>query len=160
MSTRIPSGPSRGPENVASTTYVAPCSRCAGPNTSPRRLWAIIMWSRTVTENTSGLLRVADRVAQRRELAGRQGDEYVGQVGEVGLPRQQRVERGVGEQHQRQRHPVGVGARRATGRRDPADLAGPDGEPPGVERRTERQLDGLVAVPAELEHLPLRREQL
>ena len=26
--------------------------RCAGPNTSPRRLWAIIMWSRTVTLNT------------------------------------------------------------------------------------------------------------
>ena len=23
----------------------------AGPNTSPRRLWAIIMWSRTVTLN-------------------------------------------------------------------------------------------------------------
>ena len=36
---------------VASTTYVAPCSRCAGPNTSPRKLWAIIMWSRTVTLN-------------------------------------------------------------------------------------------------------------
>ena len=38
--------------NVASTTYVAPWSRCAGPNTSPRRLWATIMWSRTVTLNT------------------------------------------------------------------------------------------------------------
>ena len=30
------------PEKVASTTYVAPCRRCAGPNTSPRRLCAII----------------------------------------------------------------------------------------------------------------------
>jgi hypothetical protein len=37
---------------VASTTYVAPCRRCAGPNTSPRKLWAIIMWSRIVTLNT------------------------------------------------------------------------------------------------------------
>ena len=37
--------------NVASTTYVAPCSRWAGPKTSPRRLCAIIMWSRTVTLN-------------------------------------------------------------------------------------------------------------
>ena len=33
----------RPPRNVASTTYVAPCRRCAGPNTSPRKLWAIIM---------------------------------------------------------------------------------------------------------------------
>ncbi len=51
MSTSTPSPSSRGPTNVASTTYVAPCSRCAGPNISPVNEWAIIMWSRTVTEN-------------------------------------------------------------------------------------------------------------
>src|SRR3954454_9370702 len=88
--------------NVASTTYVAPCSRCAGPKTSPRRLWAIIMWSRTVTVNTSGLLgRVADRVAQRRQLAGGERRQHGWQVVEVGLPGEQRVEGRVGEEPQR-----------------------------------------------------------
>src|SRR4051812_30531722 len=51
MSATIPSPSSSARRKVASTTYVAPCRRCAGPNTSPRRLWAIIMWSRTVTLN-------------------------------------------------------------------------------------------------------------
>ena len=37
--------------DVASTTKVAPCSRCAGPNTSPRKLCATITWSRTVMLN-------------------------------------------------------------------------------------------------------------
>jgi len=53
MSTTMPSASSVARRKVASTTYVTPCRRCAGPNTSPRRLWAIIMWSRTVTLNTA-----------------------------------------------------------------------------------------------------------
>ena len=36
---------------VASTRKVAPCRRCAGPKTSPRKLWAIMRWSRTVMLN-------------------------------------------------------------------------------------------------------------
>ena len=69
MSTTIPCSSSVAPRNVASTTNVAPCSRCAGPKTSPRRLWATIMWSRTVTLNTrppSRPWRRNARVAQRR----------------------------------------------------------------------------------------------
>ena len=52
MSTTMPSASRSARRNVASMTYVAPWSRWAGPNTSPRKLWAIIMWSRTVTLNT------------------------------------------------------------------------------------------------------------
>ncbi len=42
-----------------------------GPNTSPRRLWAIIMWSRTVTLNTVYSPVVGDGVAERRQAARR-----------------------------------------------------------------------------------------
>ena len=37
--------------NSASTAKVAPCRRCAGPNSSPRKLCAIMMWSQTVRLN-------------------------------------------------------------------------------------------------------------
>ena len=50
MSTTRPSGSSAGRRNSTSTTYVAPCSRCAGPNVSPLKLWATMKWSRTQTE--------------------------------------------------------------------------------------------------------------
>src|ERR1051326_8279748 len=49
MSTTMPSRPSSGRRISTSTTYVAPCSRCAGPKTSPRKLCAIMKWPRTVT---------------------------------------------------------------------------------------------------------------
>src|SRR5947209_15129921 len=55
MSTTTPAEPSSARRKVASTTNVAPCSRWAGPNSSPRRLCATIMWSRTVTLNTDHL---------------------------------------------------------------------------------------------------------
>ena len=38
-----------GPAELDVDDIVAPCSRCAGPNTSPLKLCAIIMWSRTDT---------------------------------------------------------------------------------------------------------------
>src|SRR5215203_965521 len=111
MSTSTPSASSRGPLNVASTTYVAPCRRWAGPNASPRKLWAIIMWSRTVTVNTSDLpcrtvgiddARIDDAPTERpRRPFGELGN-HVGQVLEPRLPRQQRVEGGVAQQVERQ----------------------------------------------------------
>src|SRR5690349_21766101 len=98
MSRRMPSGPSSGPLNAASTTYVAPCRRCAGPNTSPVKLWAIIMWSRTVTVYMSVL--VVDRVAQRG-LAGGQPGHHVRQLGEGRAAGEQGVEGRVAQQLQR-----------------------------------------------------------
>ncbi len=51
---------------AASTTKVAPCSACAGPNTSPRNECAIMMWSRTSTVYTNSLqfVQVIDALAQ------------------------------------------------------------------------------------------------
>src|SRR6476619_5092604 len=105
MSITTPSASRSGRRKVASTTYVAPCSRRAGPNASPRRLWAIIMWSRTVTLNTgspasAGL--VGDCVADRRQAAVGQGGHHRRQVGEPGLAGQERVEDGVPGQVQRE----------------------------------------------------------
>src|SRR6201991_2405061 len=56
MSTTMPSASSSRRRNSTSTTYVAPCIRCAGPNTSPEKLCAIIMWSRTHTVYISNLV--------------------------------------------------------------------------------------------------------
>ena len=71
--------------NAASTTKVAPCSACAGPNTAPRNEWAIMMWSRTSTVNKGYLSRITDELAEyaapglqdigktRRQFAERNG---------------------------------------------------------------------------------------
>src|SRR5215212_7336900 len=95
MTTTMPSASRLARRKVASTTYVAPCRRCAGPKTSPRRLWAIIMWSRTVTLNTRLLPVVGDGVAERRQRAGGQARHDAGQLVEARLPGDERVEGGV-----------------------------------------------------------------
>src|SRR5437773_11569061 len=98
MSTTMPSASRVARRKVTSTTYVAPCRLWAGPKTSPRRLWAIIMWSRTVTLYISNP--VAERVAGRR----RQLFHHARQVVECALARDQRVERRVAQQIERERH--------------------------------------------------------
>src|SRR5215207_6203688 len=114
MSTRTPSESSRGPVRAASTTYVAPCSRCAGPNASPWKLWAIIMWSRTVTVNTS-LLRhrclvgIDDAPTQAHQGAVGQLGHHGRQLLEARLARQQHVERRVAEQLEREGQPLRAG---------------------------------------------------
>src|SRR5215217_6568971 len=97
MSTTMPSASRVARWKVASTTYVAPCSRCAGPNTSPRKLWAIIMWSRTVTLNKAhspetstlrssfGRGLIVDAVTQRGKLVIGQPGKHLGQLLEVGF---------------------------------------------------------------------------
>src|ERR1700761_600844 len=100
MSTTMPSASSPARRKVASTTKVAPCRRWAGPKASPRRLWAIIMWSRTVTLNTSFPL-VGDGVAERGQLPGGEPGHHVGQLVEAGLPAEQRVEGRVAQQLER-----------------------------------------------------------
>src|SRR5256885_12643898 len=133
MSTTMLSASSSARRKVASTTYVAPCRRCAGPKTSPRKLWAIIRWSRTVTLNTVSRSGVGDEVAQCGNLAGGQPGQHVGQLVEAGLAGEQRVERGILEQVEGQREAVGEGTGGPAGRRDGTHLAAADGEPAGVE---------------------------
>src|SRR4030095_16540649 len=106
MATTMPSASSVARRNVASTTYVAPCSRCAGPNTSPCRLWAIIMWSRTVTLNTRLRPFVADRVAQRRQGSRGHPFHHSRELRERRLAGHERVERGVAQQVEREGQPV------------------------------------------------------
>src|SRR4051794_38839790 len=145
MSTRMPSRPSSGPRKVASTTYVAPCSRWAGPKTSPSKLWAIITWSRTVTANTASPSsvrpRVGDRVAERRSLPRGELGHQRGQLVERRGPREERVVRRVAQQRQRQRQPLGTGAPVSPVQRHLADLAGAEPQPTRVERAAQVEPD-------------------
>src|SRR6516162_10603565 len=60
------SSPSSCRKKATSTTKVAPWSFCAGPKTSPGRLWAIMMWSRTSTACMgTSRIGIADQVEQR-----------------------------------------------------------------------------------------------
>src|SRR3954451_15836393 len=140
MSSTMPSASRAVRRKVASTTKVAPCRRCAGPNTSPRKLWAIIMWSRTVTLNTALRPLVGDRVAQRRQAARGKARHDVGQLVEARLAGHEHVERRVAQEAEGERQPVARRASRAPCRRHRADLAGAHGEPTGVERAAEREL--------------------
>src|SRR5579864_7441519 len=133
MSTTTPSASSSARLSVASTTYVAPCSLRAGPNPSPRRLWAISMWSRTVTLNMSLSLAVRDRVAHGRQAPRGQPGHHLRQRVEVRLAREQRVEGRIAQQLERERHAGGRRAARRTCRRDDADLARADAQAARVE---------------------------
>src|SRR5215211_3920465 len=107
MSTTMPSASRVARRKVASTTYVAPCRRCAGPNTSPRRLWAIMKWSRMVTPNTCLCPVVGDRVAERRQAPRGQARHDPGQFLEARLARDDHIEGGVAQQIEREGQPVG-----------------------------------------------------
>src|SRR3954447_21631590 len=102
MSSTMPSASSSARRKVASTTNVAPCRRCAGPNTSPRRLWAINMWSRTVTLNTALRPVVGDRVAERGQAPRGELRHGPGQLVEARLARDERVEGGIPQQVERE----------------------------------------------------------
>src|SRR4051794_31060287 len=158
MSTTMPSASRVARRNVASTTYVAPCSRCAGPNTSPRRLWAIIMWSRTVTLNTRLRPVVGDGVAERGQAPRGQPRHDAGQLVEARLAGDDHVEGGVAQQVEREGQAVGRRAAAAPGRGDRPDLAGAQPEPARVERIPQREPHLGVAVPAQVEHGALGRE--
>src|SRR3954468_23232026 len=160
MSTTMPSSSRSGRRKVASTTKVAPCSRWAGPNTSPRKLCATIMWSRTVTENTSGTSVVGDRVAQGGELARGELRHHVGQLLEPGGAGEQHVVRRVAEQLEGQGHPLVRGTPAAARCRHRADLAGADRQPVGVEAAAEGEGHLGVAVPAQLDDGALGDQQV
>src|SRR6478735_9141113 len=137
--------------NAASTTKVAPCRACAGPNTAPRNEWAIMMWSRTSTMNKGDLSRIADELAEyaapgfqdigktRRKFAEREGW------------RQQSVELRIGAELDRGFEPLAMGERSAMRGRHLADLARHDLQAAAVERAAERHRDGPRSVPTQLD---------
>ncbi len=97
MSRTIEFGPSFGAKNAASTMKVAPWRFWAGPNASPRRLWAIMMWSRTSRANMAAPVSVGEEDGERAGI-GEQGGQAVGRVGQRQTVRQQRIERGIVKQ--------------------------------------------------------------
>src|SRR3712207_5702380 len=139
MSTTSPASSRSARRNVASTTNVAPCSRWAGPKTSPVKLWATIMWSRTVTLNTGSVLSIGDRVAEGGRPAVGERGHHLGQVVERRRPGEERVEGGVPQQVERQRQPVPVRPGAPAEGGDGAHLAGPQAEPLRVEGGTQRE---------------------
>src|SRR5689334_8099021 len=108
------------------------------------------MWSRTVTLNTRLPLAVGDGVTERGQAALRQARHDAGQLGERRLARDERVERRIAQQAERQRQPVGGRPAPGARRRQRADLARANGKAALVERAAEGQPDLAVAVPAQL----------
>src|SRR3954453_4645381 len=159
MSKTMPSASRFSRRKVSSTTNVAPCRRWAWPKTSPRKLCATMMWSRTETLNTALRPVVRDRVAERREASGSQALHHAGQLVEARFARDERVERGVAQQLEREGQPVGGRAARAPGRGHRADLARAQPQATGVERAAQREAHLAVAVPAQVEHRALGCEQ-
>src|SRR5687768_13217494 len=145
-----------GRRNSQSTMKVAPCSACAGPNTSPLKLCAIMMCSRTPTLNMplppSARLgpRIDDPDAKRITRLGQERRQRPGQGGEGELVRDERVERRVPQQVQRRLEPAPVGPARSHRRGDLAHLRAQEPQPPAVERLAQRQRDLARAVPAQL----------
>src|SRR3954470_14205759 len=152
MSTTMPSASRSARRNVASTTKVAPCRRWAGPKTSPLKLCATMMWSRTVTLNTALRPVVRDRVAERGQASGGQALHDGRQLVEARLAGDERVERRVAQQVEREGQPVGGRAARAPSRRHRPHLAGAQAQASGVERAAQREAHLRVAVPAQVEH--------
>ena len=162
MSTRIPSSSRSGPrerrvddERRAVQLLRRPehlaAAGCGRPSCGRER-----------SLGTSGLhavaVRVADRVAQRRCRSRRRPRPSPREGRANGeRPGQQHVERRVASSSSarvsRSRWVRGA----PSSRRDRPDLAGPDGEPRGVEGPAERERDRAVAVPAEVEDGALRR---
>src|SRR5918998_6633520 len=128
MSTTMLSSSSSGRRNVASTTMVAPCSFCAGPKTSPEKLCAIMMWSRTVTLNKPSLSFVVHQVTQGRELATRQTRHDLGQLAECRPPGDQCAEPVIVQEIKGKTQTLTVRAPAA--RPDATDLAAAHGQPP------------------------------
>src|ERR1051326_4081249 len=142
MSATMPSAPRSARRSSTSTTYVAPCSRCAGPKAAPRKLCAIMMWPRTVTLYISNS--VTDRIARRRGQLRHDARQLL----ERALARDQRVEPFVAQRIDRHSHPAFRVAARAMRRRHGADLRRRDRQPPRVKRGAERHGDHMIAVPA------------
>src|SRR3954470_2928546 len=159
MSTTMPFASIAAQRNSTSTTKVAPCSRCAGPKTSPRKLCAIMTWSRTPTVNMplpplpaagSGA-RVAHPLAEHAGRVDGKPRDDLRERGERHVAADQALERGIAQQLERLGEPAGVAPARAGRRGDRADLRAQQAQAAAVEGLAERQRHLAVAVPAQLQ---------
>src|SRR5262249_18260178 len=167
MSTTMPCASSSAARNATRMTKVAPCTFCAGPNTSPRNECATMIWSETSTAYTGHPLfvvgwsvhcrsrRIADQLADH--VGGRVENRRQPrrQILEIDRRRDQGVEHGVAEQCQCRLEAPAVAPTGAVRGRDLADLARDEPQPAAVEGFPERHGHVAAAVPAELDHARL-----
>src|SRR6185312_12833087 len=146
MSTTMLSGSSSSRKKATSTTKVAPCIFCAGPNTSPGRLWAIMMWSRTSTANIGGtpVSTIADQVAEGVGVFEDRAHPRR-HLGEGRFGGHQDVQPRVGAEGKRLGQPSVVAPALAMRGRDRTHLRGLQGQPLAVEGAAEGDGDRLVA---------------
>src|SRR5260370_36005920 len=105
MSTTIPLASSRSARKQALTAKVAPCSRCAGPNTAPRNECATMMWSETSTPNTgvssapdpNEVSTIIDQLAQYAALRRKDRAQLCVEIGERDRRSEERAGARVGE---------------------------------------------------------------
>ena len=137
---------------AASTTKVAPCSACAGPNTAPRNEWAIMMWSRTSTVNKAAPSCVGDELAEYSASLAEDIRQSPGEIGKSHGRRKQRIEPRIGEQRDRSGEAAAVRPAWPVRRRDLADLARYQPKPAAVEGASEHRRHGRISIPAHFKH--------
>src|SRR6516162_4171010 len=158
MSTTMPWASSSSARNATRMTNVAPCTFWAGPKTSPRKEWAIMIWSETSTAYTGIPLRqcfigrrVADQRADRVRVGTQNRGQFCRQLLEGHSGREQCIERRLVEERKRRREAPLTRPTRAMCRRDRADLARYQPQPPTVERLPQRRRDVPASVPTQLD---------
>ena len=95
-------------KKAASTTNVAPCRACAGPNIAPRNEWAIMMWSRTSTENKGTPLVVRNKLGGDIALRIKQCRQTRRQIAKPHRWSKKRVKARIGKQIERGPKPLAV----------------------------------------------------
>ena len=95
-----------------------------------------------------------------RQAPRGQPGHHLGQLVEVRLPGEERVEGGVAQQLEGERQTIGERPARGAGRGEGPDLARADGEPAGVDRASQRETDLGVALPAAVDDGAFSGEQL
>src|SRR5262245_51973788 len=86
---------------AASTTNVAPCSACAGPNTAPLKECAIMMWSRTSTQCKGATSEIVDPLAQDAASRIKDAGQACGEIPKRHRRFEQHVKSVVGKQAHR-----------------------------------------------------------
>src|SRR5262245_25269208 len=117
--------------------------RCAGPNSSPRKLCAIITWSRTPTLYM--LASVVDPATQLGQRARAQPAHDRRQLVKAAAVVDQSLEPRVAAQLEREREPAPRRPARALSRWQRADLRRAQREPQRMKALAERELDRGVA---------------
>src|SRR4029453_10042443 len=156
MSTTMPCSSSVSARNATRMTKGPPCSFWAGPNPSPRKEWAIMIWSDTSTAYTRDLSsgggagrRITDQLADDIGLGIEDRGQIRRQILEGHRRRDQPIERRVGGERDGRRQATPERPTRTMRRRDLTDLARHELEAAAVECFAERNGDLAAAVPAQ-----------